>query len=266
MRGRMPSDWRVPEVLVRRLGDGTGRQRAMEADGHLLLVLHAPPRAGEPERTGRLFWRDPAGNWRSTLSGEGTTALRRHVAEFADRTEKLEGGWQKASSARDYFLLLREIAPLYRTSRNLHATLQKARETMSADLDLLNARDQAGEVERALELLQADAKNGLEFTVAHQAEEEARRSFEMAVSAHRLNLLAAAFFPIATLAAVFGMNLPHGMEGWSTPAHFWGIIGLGMAWGLVLALLIARKPRPSSTVAAGSGKGAAKVTEKSRVP
>jgi Mg2+ and Co2+ transporter CorA len=57
-------------------------------------------------------------------------------------------------------------------------------------------------------------------------------------------LLAAAFFPVATLATVFGMNLAHGMEEWATPAHFWGILGLGLASGLLLARIIARKPAP----------------------
>ena len=71
----------------------------------------------------------------------------------------------------------------------------------------------------------------------------------MAVSAHRLNLLAAAFFPVATLSAIFsailGMLLVHPAEqGWSTPTLFWCLLGTGLACGLVLARAIARAPAP----------------------
>jgi hypothetical protein len=244
----IPFDWQVPSLFAKRLGDSVGRQRAMSADGHLLLVLHEPPVAGVPERTGRVFWRDPEGTWKSKPFGDGVQALKRHVAEFADRVEQAEKQWQSASTAEDYYRLLLAIAPLHRTARNLYATLQQARELVPEDRDLINQRDQVGQIERALELLHSDAKNGLDYTVAHQAEQQAERSYEMTVSAHRLNLLAATFFPLATLSAVysaiFGMILAHGEQEWSTPALFWGILGVGLVCGLVLGQLVARKPAP----------------------
>jgi hypothetical protein len=225
----------------------------MSADGHLLLVLHEPPQPGVAERTGRLFWRDPEGTWRSKAFGDGPHALKRHLAEFADRVEQFEKQWQTAASAEDYFFLLRGIAPLHRTTRNLHATLQQARELVPEDRDLINLRDQVGEIERALELLHGDAKNGLDFTVAHQVEQQAERTYDMAVAAHRLNLLAATFFPIATLStifgAIYGMILAHDEQGkhsWSTPALFWWLMGFGLLGGVMLGRLIARKPPPLS--------------------
>lgn len=36
----IPADWELPTVLRIRLGHGPGRQRVLEADDHLLLVLH----------------------------------------------------------------------------------------------------------------------------------------------------------------------------------------------------------------------------------
>ena len=42
----IPAIWTVPEVFRERLGRRIGRQRMMFADGHLLLVLHAPPVSG----------------------------------------------------------------------------------------------------------------------------------------------------------------------------------------------------------------------------
>jgi Mg2+ and Co2+ transporter CorA len=83
--------------------------------------------------------------------------------------------------------------------------------------------------------------------VARKTEEQAQRGYEMAVSAHRLNLLAAIFFPIATLSAIFGMNLQHGLP-LPSPGAFWGVLLIGLVSGMFLTLLIASRPR------AGGGK------------
>src|SRR2546423_14324756 len=107
MRLVIPVDWQIPNPLTQRLGDTAGRQRAMAAEGHLLLVLHEPPVAGSSERTGRLFWRNPVGEWKSKGLGDGPQALKKHVAEFAERTEELEKQWQSAGTAEDYYRLLR---------------------------------------------------------------------------------------------------------------------------------------------------------------
>ena len=102
--------------------------------------------------------------------------------------------------------------------------------------------------------MHGDAKNGLDFTVAHQAERQVERTYDMAVAGHRLNLLAAMFFPVATLStiygAIFGMILAHGDQGWSTPALFWSLLGLGLVGGFVLARVVARKPIPVAEPAA----------------
>ena len=244
MRFHLPPDWQVPARFTERLGDFAGRQRAMASDGHLLLVLHEPPTQGAAERAARAFWRDPDGNWLSKGLGEGAQSLKRHVAEFAERTEGLEKQWQSASTAADYFSLLRALAPLHRTTRNLHATLQDARALAPDDRDIINMRDQVGEIERTLELLHGDARNGLDFTIAHQAERQAEQSFGMAMAAYRLNVLAAVFFPIVTLGAVFGMHLDNGLRDSTTPFHFWGLLAAALLVGVLLARAIARKPTP----------------------
>jgi len=41
----LPTSWDIPQSIRRRLGNRVGRQRSMSADGHLLLVMHAPPDA-----------------------------------------------------------------------------------------------------------------------------------------------------------------------------------------------------------------------------
>lgn len=243
----LPPDWRVPEEFHRRLGDAAGRQRVMTADGHLLLVLHQPPEPGSAERKGRFFWRDPDGAWRASGLADEEQGLKRHLGEFAQRVDELERQWQAAQSAHDYFLLLRALAPLHRTMRHLHATLQKARELVPDDRELLNARDRAVELERALELLHGDARNGLDFTVAHQSEQQAHRMYEMAVAHHRLNLLAAIFFPIATLGAAFEILGHEAAE--LGKGFFWSVMLLAMTCGLVLAATIVRRPVPAEPVA-----------------
>ncbi|HUG93713.1 MAG TPA: hypothetical protein VML55_22980 [Planctomycetaceae bacterium] len=238
-----PAVWEIPQVIRARLGDQVGRQRAMFHDGHLLLVLHAPPGPDELERRGRLFWREPNGTWHSTEQGAGKAALARHIDEYAELLEALERRWREAKTADEYFAVLNAAAPLHRAARNLHHTLQQARESVPADRDLINFRDRAYAVERTAELLCSDTKNALDFAVARRAEEQARSSYRMAVSAHRLNLLAAFFFPIATLSAIFGMELRNGLETLDRPdlpLPFLAVLGLGLLGGLVLTSFVMR--------------------------
>lgn len=246
-RLRVPIDWQLPRTVTSRLGDAAGRQRAMSADGHLLLILHELPIPGVSQRAGRLFWRDPKGNWKSTSHGAGVQALTAHLTEYAERVDGLEKELESAQTAEDYYALLRAVAPLHRSARNLHATLQQARESICEDTDLINARDQSGEIERTLELLHNDASHGLDFTIARQAEHQSESTHQMSVAGYRLNLLAAAFFPIATIGAIFGMNLKHGLEGETNAGVFWILLVVGLMSGVFLVVLIARKPvRPKS--------------------
>jgi hypothetical protein len=244
----LPATWKVPEVFRSRLGEIAGRQRAMTADGHLLVILHELPRPGERGRQGRLFWREPDGQWKSNSQGSGIQAIKKHLAEYADEIARLDTQLDAADNADDYFAVLHAISPLFRAARHMHAALQQARELLPEDRDLVVLRDQAIEIERAAELVQGDAQNGLEFTVARKSEEQAQRSYEMAVSAHRLNLLAAIFLPIATLSAIFGMNLEHGLAIRDNPAAFWIVLAAGFVGGILLTGLVTGAPtRPTTT-------------------
>jgi Mg2+ and Co2+ transporter CorA len=149
---------------------------------------------------------------------------------------------QAAATADDYFGILQALAPLHRACRNLHAALQNAREQVPDDKDLIVCRDQADALERTSDLLHTDAKNGLDFTVARRTEEQAQRGHEMAVAAHRLNLLAAIFLPIATLSAIFGMNLEHGLDVVGNRWAFWGVLLVGLIGGLLLTMAISTRP------------------------
>lgn len=235
---QLPTAWTVPDGFRQRLGERVGKQRLMQADGHLLLVLHAPPRGDETERVGRYFWRKPEGTWCAAEPGGRSVTLASHLAEFESTVDQLDQLEDAASSARDYFELMSRLGPLHRTARNLHVVLQQAREAVPQDRELINQRDRAYEIERSLELLHSDAKNGLDFAMARQAEEQSAAADRMARAAHRLNLLAAFFFPLATLSAVLGVNLEHGWERVPGPLPFFTMIGSGLAAGLVLMLYV----------------------------
>ena len=241
-RSILPAVWNVPQRFRERLGDHAGRQRAMDHEGHLLLVLHAPPGPNETERTGRFFWRQPDGTWASDSLGSGFQAINRHLNEYEARLDELERQEAAAHGADAYFKVLEALAPIHRAVSNLHQALQQAREMVPNDRNVINFRDRAYELERTAELLHTDVKNALDYAVARRAEEQARASHQMAVAAHRLNVLAAFFFPIATLSAVFGSNLTHGLEHTNLdPWPFLGVIGLGLLCGLVLMTSVTRR-------------------------
>ena len=134
----------------------------------------------------------------------------------------------------------------YRAIRNLHAALQDAREKIPGDRDLIKARDRAYDLERTSDLLISDVRNALQYATARKAEEQAAASHQMAVSAHRLNMLAAFFFPIATLTAIFGTNLSHPLEKVLPPPQaFFAVIATGALLGLLLASYLIKASRRS---------------------
>jgi len=235
--------WDLPPSLRKRLGDRAGRQRAMEADGHLLIILHELPSEDDFERQPRLFWRSPDGLWKSLTSAQdGLQSLRRHLEEFTRAIESLEDIAESASDADSFYKVLLRVAPIHRTARNMHAALQQARELVD-DHDIIVLRDRAGEIERAAELLHADAKVGLEYSVAKQEEAQTRASHAIAEAGHRLNLLAAVFLPLTAISAALGMNLASGLESAAAPWLFWLVLAAGLLLGFYVRSTFVRDRR-----------------------
>lgn len=245
----IPSSWEVPQSFRDRVGAKAGRQRAMTADEHLLLILHAVPSAEDPAvRTARLFWRKPDGSWRSEARGAPTiAALKEHVGSYVQAAESLEERVEEAVTAADYFRVVYETAPLLHSARNMTRALQAAREAAPVDKELIGVRDSAQEVERAFELIHGYAKDGLEFTVARNAEESAKNSEHVIRSGHQLNLLAAVFLPITALGSLLGMNLVHGFETWHAPYTFWVVSALSFGLGFWLKGSLPRPPDQRSS-------------------
>ena len=233
MATRLPSNWDLPEAIKIRFGQKhSGKQRAMVADGHLLLVLHKLPTHEMDERDAAFFWRKPNGEWESTERGKGLFTLRQHVEAFDQAEERFRKQFQRASDAEDYFQLLRDIAPVSHAAKNLHGTLQAAREAIREDRDIIDLRDQAYDLQRTLELTYMDTRNALDFHMARKSEEQIRLGMESIKTESRLNVLAAIFFPLTAIASIFGMNLRSGLENLSV-IWFWLIFVGGLILGFI---------------------------------
>jgi len=212
-------------------------------DGHLLLVFHHPPGPEDVERTGRFFWRKPDGTWNSSDLGAGPRALERHVSEYAELLERYDRQVEEAATADELFAVLHALAPLHRSAMHMHHVLQEAREMCPEDREILVHRDLAYETERTAELLYNEARNTLDFAIAKRAEEQSHAAHRMAVSSHRLTLLVAFFFPIATLATIFGANLANGVEHLEGPAPLMIMVGAGLVFGILLLSFVRRGAR-----------------------
>ncbi len=239
----LPGTWQIPRSLRRRVGERPGRQRVIFEEEHLLLVLHQPPRAGEKQRRGRYLWRKPDGSWTASDSGDGPSVLSKHLAEYSAALQQYDLLEERAESAREYFAVIEGVLPLLRSTSHLHQVLQEARKLVPDDRGLINYRDQAYELERTADLLYAAAKNGLDFEIARRSEEEARSSRQMARAAHRLNILVALFFPLATLCGVLSVNLD---ESLARPLELALLLVCGLAFGALLAVFVTRRREKAS--------------------
>ena len=239
--GVLPKVWNIPESIRNRLGRDAGPQRAIFEEGHLLIILHLLPAPNELQRRPALFWRQPEGDWRSNLAGAALASLSELLLSYEGTIVELELAENKASTATEYHGVLERLSPVVRSSRGLHRALQQARDLVKADRNLINFRDQAASVERNAELLLQDAQFGLNFTVAKQAEAQAETARQMGITAHRLNILAAIFLPLTALASVFGMEIHSGLP--DRPGLWAFLCALGIAIGLVLSLLLTRRPQ-----------------------
>lgn len=226
----IPHKWKVPTAISSRIAEVLGTQRCLEAEGHLVMILHKLPSPDDATRYVGMFWRNPDGKWESDDGHAGIAALERHVTQYSNQVMKLEEKGDEAASAEDYFRVRREVAPILRAARNMYATISRGYEIAPDDRGLLACRNLAYTVERTAELLKEDATYGLELFNAKQAESQS-------LAAHRLNFIAAIFFPMLAFASIFGMNLVHGFEDQGVWL-FWVFVALGILAGLLMALLL----------------------------
>jgi hypothetical protein len=240
----IPANWSLPDSIRSRISQTTyGRQRAIVEDGHVLIILHKPPGPDDRTRDSVLFWRNPAGEWHFNrgAAGSGNTALKRHVQTYVDVEAKLTQDYEKAAGTEALFNLLEELTPMSRATENMYLALQAAREAVKGDLFLIEVRDLAYEVSRNIDLLLEDVRNAIQYRAAREAEAQSHASREALQAGHRLNILAALFFPLTAITSVFGMNLRHGLDDQSA-LLFWVIFAAGVALGFFFKGWVLGKP------------------------
>lgn len=238
----IPPTWSLPEAIRARLGTSTyGRQRAIVEEGHLLLVLHKPPGPDDDKREGALFWRSPSGDWQFNRGGPGPGGLKRHVQSYEELEAKLTSDFEQATDLSTLFDLVESLTPLVRAARNMHTAIQTAREAIKGEPTLIEVRDLAYELERTLDLLLEDVRTDIQYRTARQAEDQARFSKEALQASHRLNTLAALFFPLTAITSLFGMNFSHGFNQ-NSPFLFWLVFVIGVGLGLGMKAWVVAKP------------------------
>ncbi len=236
----IPGDWQLPDEFRQRLGSTAGRQRMMESEEQLLLVLHDVPDADSITRHGMLYWRDAVGTWHCSSGQDGIAGLDALLERYRLKLESFDQLEHAAQTANDYSILLEGLAPIARALRNLLEVMEEARKSAPHYRELIDRRDKAYDLNRWAELLYDDAKNSMDVAVVRRAEEQATASHQMLVSAHRLNVLAALFFPFATLGAIFGTTLTDNWTWSHSSAPFFEFITAGAVFGIVLAWFISR--------------------------
>jgi hypothetical protein len=230
----IPATWILPDAIRARLGQTTyGRQRAIIEDGHLVLVLHKPPGPDDRLREGVLFWRSPDGEWQCNRGGPGSGGLKRHVQSFAELETSFTSQYEKAADIDTLFILMDALTPLSRSARNMHGALQMAREAFKAEPFIIEMRDMASDIERNYELLLDDVRTEIQHRSARDAQAQAQNAQAALQASHRLNILAALFFPLTAVTSLFGMNFAHGFNK-DSPGMFWLVFIISTALGFAM--------------------------------
>jgi len=240
----IPPNWSsFPDEFRNRLGTTVGRQRCMQSEGQLLIVAHLVPEHDEASRRGILFWRDAGGEWKCSNGDPGRIALTMHMDRYSKRLDAFEQQEAAANKADDYLPLLDGLAPILRSTRNLLEALEEARKAVPDARELIDLRDRAYDLARQAELLYEDSKNSMDVAIVRRADEQAQTTHQMMVAAHRLNILAALFFPFATLGALFGTTLTDNWSWSQSPAPFILFVLASLLGGLVLTIFVTQGTR-----------------------
>lgn len=241
--GLVPSDWQLPASLRRRVGRSVGRQRLIVEGDDMLIVVHEVPCPDDDDRQGILIWRNALGHWRCSNNEPGDEALDQLLSRYEKRLEGYDQDEIRAHKAAEYMPVLEGLAPMCRSANNLATVLQEARQAAPSGEDLIDVRDRAYDLARTMELTYQYAKDSMGVAVVKQSEQQAASSDAMARAAHRLNIMAALFFPLATLGSVFGTTLTDNWSWSQSPIPFvcFLVVGLVSGFGLAIFTTVGRK-------------------------
>lgn len=237
----IPTTWTLPDAVRRRLGATIGQQRLIDVDGNLLLLLHEPPRPEDAEtRHGVVFWCDTEGQWLSAPRDGGLIELERHLQRYRQAIHGLDRELAEARTARQFYDVIRHTHSLQRATLSQVHVMQAAREARPAITRLISLRDQATDLERAIALIAANARVGMDFSLADNAAQQLKITNLATLEARRLNRLVAFFLPIGTLVSVFGMN--NALELFAQNA-FWWIMLVGLFMGVSVYYVVTGRSR-----------------------
>jgi hypothetical protein len=234
----LPPQFGIEPELREQLSSRPGHQRCIDGDGELLLITHDVPRSGIPEREALFFWKRRDGRWVGPHGEPGLDGVDALLDRYAKAIDGHEEVIDEADTAVEVFAILRHSGPLARSSRNLVAALEQVLAIDQDDREIRALRDRAREIERAADLLNADARVTLQFWQAERAEEQSLSAARLNRIVFRLNLLAGFFLPLVALGGLFGMNveLPSFAK-----SSFWWIFAAGAVTGGALLFLVGRQ-------------------------
>ena len=228
----IPKSWNVSETIRHRVGEDVGRQRLIEEDGEVLVLLHQVPKAEDKgHRDAAMFWCDAHGDWKSSPSSGGRSEMMNLVAKYQERFVELDKELEAAEDPVVIHTVIDEATPVLRAGRHLTQVLSELRKAQRDDLEILATRDQAVNMERSGDLILQDARSSLDFILAKNAEAQAQDAHRAAKEAQKLNRLAAFFFPLMTLAAILGMNAPGRMV---ANVNSWLVVVVGLILGFIV--------------------------------
>lgn len=216
-------------MLQEQLSSRPGHQRCMEGTIELLLVLHEVPQPGTVDREAWFFWKRSDGRW-TQPGGPGINEVSELLARYDAVIDGHQKALEQANTAARIFDVLRHASPLSHSARNLAQALEQALAFEPDDRDIRSLRDRARELERASELLLADARIHLEFRTAQNHEEQLRAVTQLGKLGQRLVLLVGIFLPLVALAGIFWINTT--LPGYRLTL-FWGIVIAGLVLWLV---------------------------------
>ena len=231
---RVKFDWELPKSIEKRISPLTfGRQRIIYKENHLLIILHEIPKEHQRYRSHVVLYRHEQGEYLCNGQNEGKKALKDLIKRYEVKLEELDKAYENANSSTELFKILGELVPINRAAKNMAEVLQDAFEATQDDDFLLEMRDYSTVVKRSYEILLDHTKLALDFQTARSNEEQSEKANEALIAQHRLNILAALFFPITAVATIFGMNLTHGYEE-GHPILFWLVLIIGIAMGIII--------------------------------
>lgn len=232
----IPKSWNVSPTIRHRVGEDVGRQRLIEEDGQILVILHQVPVVEEKShREAALFWRDEMGDWKSSPSSGGKSELNTLVKDYQRKLTELDQMLESAEDPGVIHDVIDAVTPVLRAGRHAAQVLSELRKALKDDLDILATRDMAVNMERNGDLLLQDAKSSLEYLIAKNAAAQAKDAQMAAKEAQKLNRLAAFFFPLMTLAAILGMNAPSTMLG---NGNIWLVVVIGLVLGGIVRAVL----------------------------